>query len=186
MGGPDRCRRDRPWYRRLVPADSDELASFFAALVGNGDKVFFHPHPLTRAEAVQRALYRGEDLYYIQRFHGRLSGYGMLRGWDEGFAVPSLGLAVHPGLRGRGLAEDFLCFLRDTARRRGAERLRLTVHRENEKAIRLYRKMGFRLQEKTPVVLEGYLALRTPAPEQAGSPASGCLIGGDIGPGGAM
>jgi hypothetical protein len=29
-------------------------------------------------------------------------GYGLLRCWAEGFAVPSLGIAAHPDHRGRG------------------------------------------------------------------------------------
>ncbi len=152
-------RGDGPEYRQVTPALADELARFFTALADNGDEVFFHPHPLTHGEAVRKGLYRGRDLYYVQLLAGSISGYGMLRGWDEGFAVPSLGLAIHPRQRGRGLARDFLGFLVAAARGRGAQTLRLTVHRENLQAVGLYRSMGFCLREKTPAMLEGFLPL---------------------------
>lgn len=154
------ARRQALEYTGVTPSRTGELARFFAALVDNGDEVFFHPHPLTHEQAVQQGQYQGHDLYCLQLFRDRISGYGMLRGWDEGFAVPSLGLAIHPRQRGRGLGRDLLLFLLAAARRRGAETVRLTVHRENHGAVRLYRSMGFLLQEKTPGVLEGFLVLQ--------------------------
>jgi len=46
----------------------------------------------------------------------------MLRGWDEGYETPSLGIAVHPDARGLGLARTFMGFLHAAASFQGAAR----------------------------------------------------------------
>jgi ribosomal protein S18 acetylase RimI-like enzyme len=71
----------------------------------------------------------------------------MLRGWDEGYEVPSLGIALHPHAQGQGLAHLFMDFLHVAARRRGAKKIRLRVYRDNKSAITLYRSLGYELTE---------------------------------------
>ena len=61
---------------------------------------FFHPHPFTTEAARERAAYTGKDLYYVVIEGDEILGYGMLRGWDEGYEVPSLGIVIHPAHRG--------------------------------------------------------------------------------------
>lgn len=115
------------------------LADLFAAL----DATHFHPHPLTRAEAERIASYRGQDVYLTLADEGRLVAYGMLRGWDEGYAVPSLGIAVRADCYGRGYGRTMMAVLHDVARERGATTIRLRVHPDNPRAIRLYRSLGY-------------------------------------------
>jgi ribosomal-protein-alanine N-acetyltransferase len=67
----------------------------------------------------------------------------MLRGWDAGYAVPSLGMALHPSARGQGLGRTFMELLHDAARTRGARRVRLKVYPENEAARTLYERLGY-------------------------------------------
>lgn len=102
--------------------------------------------------------YDGQDIYAALVEDGRVVAYGMLRGWDDGFEVPSLGVAVHPGERGRGLGGLLMQHLHDEAKRRGAVRVRLTVERENERARRLYDALGYELRERDAHV-EGFLTL---------------------------
>ena len=42
------------------------------------------------------ATYEGDDLYFLQIKDNEIAGYAMLRGWDEGYTIPSLGIALHP------------------------------------------------------------------------------------------
>ncbi len=72
-------------------------------LAARGDGRWFHPHPLTAVEAARPCAYDGRDLYYAAVTGDAVVAYGLLRGWDEGYAVPSLGIAVHPAARGLGL-----------------------------------------------------------------------------------
>lgn len=133
------------------------LEVFFAALKDAGDERQFHPHPLNRAEAERRVRYTGADLYYVLMDEDRVIGYGMLRGWDEGYEIPSLGIAVHPAERGKGLSRFIMLFLHAAAKRRGAKKVRLTVLPDNEPALRLYRELGYAFRDMGDGRLEGHV-----------------------------
>jgi GNAT superfamily N-acetyltransferase len=141
----------------LRPDHAASLGSLFETLVDNDDEPFFHPHPLTAAEAFRRTEYAGAD-YYVAAVDGdTVAGYGMLRGWDEGYEVPSLGIAVRPDLRGTGLALDLMEHLHRAAWERGAPRIRLTVVRENERARRFFESLGYRFDRTDQPVSIGFL-----------------------------
>ena len=130
--------------RRLSPEWVDALAEFFRALEETENFKHFHPHPLTAHEAVRRCRYQGNDLYYVLVEERRILGYGMLRGWDEGYETPSLGIAIHPSERNKGLGKIFMHFLHAAAMRKGAKRVRLKVYPNNIAAIKLYEGLGYR------------------------------------------
>ena len=146
-------------FRRLSPPLRPGLAAFFEALADRGDGRWFHPHPLTAGEAARLCAYGGRDLYYAAVAGDSVLAYGMLRGWDEGYAVPSLGIAVHPAARGLGLARAFMGFLHAAAALRGAKRVRLTVYPDNAPARRLYERLGYRLEATADGQLLGVLDL---------------------------
>jgi ribosomal-protein-alanine N-acetyltransferase len=128
----------------LSPELENALAAFFATLARLGVDHSFHPHPFDVAEAHRRATYNGRDEYHVA-VHGRsIVAYGMLRGWDEEYETPSLGLAVHPEWQGRGIGRRMMEHLHDAARARGAKRIRLKVYPDNQAAIRLYESLGYR------------------------------------------
>jgi perosamine synthetase len=137
--------------RPVAPTDAADLAGFFAAAAADPEvERFFHPHPLTAEHADELAggAPSRRDRYFLARWRGRVVGYSMLRGWDEGFEVPSFGCCVHPELRDVGIGGAMLAAAIVESRRLGAPRLRLTVYRTNERAVALYRRMGFVLQAK--------------------------------------
>lgn len=139
---------------RPAPPGEEALAAFFQHLRESGADRHFHPHPFTREEARARCAYHGKDVYCVANAAGRTIAYGMLRGWDEGYAVPSLGVAVHAELRGTGLGRLMMGYLHAEARRRGAARIRLKVHPDNLTAIELYRSLGY---EFLPATEDGQL-----------------------------
>jgi GNAT superfamily N-acetyltransferase len=145
-------------YEPLSPEHAGPLAELFAALREAGDERWFHPHALTAEEASRLCSHTGGDVYAVLLEDGRAVAYGLLRGWDEGFDVPSLGIAVHPERRGRGLARALMGRLHEEARRRGASRVRLTLHAGNEPARRLYEELGYELEERGEDLV-GHLAL---------------------------
>jgi ribosomal protein S18 acetylase RimI-like enzyme len=67
----------------------------------------------------------------------------MLRGWDEGFDVPSFGVLVDHRTQGQGLGRRMTEFAIAEARRLGSRRVRLTVNESNQAAVHLYRSLGF-------------------------------------------
>jgi ribosomal-protein-alanine N-acetyltransferase len=76
-------------------------------------------------------------------------GYGMLRGWSEGYDVPSFGVYVHPGERGRGVGASLLAWAVERARDRGATSIMLKVSPRNAAAVAIYRSRGFAFSGET-------------------------------------
>lgn len=132
----------------IAPRHIKALSRLFADIVSNGDEAAFHPHPLTEEEAGRLCRAHGLDQYFVAMSAGEAVAYGMLRGWEEGYAEPSLGLAIHPLRHRQGLGRRMGAFLIDVARQRGADSLRLSVYGHNEAAVGLYKSLGFSL---TPV-----------------------------------
>jgi ribosomal protein S18 acetylase RimI-like enzyme len=123
-------RLDAKWIQRLLE------------MLDTVDRRLFHPHPFS-SEAIQ-PLVQSRDEYWLLVKDEAVLGYGMLRGWEEGYAIPSLGIAVAARHRGHGHGERIMHFLHLRAYNRGAARIRLTVDAENQAACGLYRKFGYR------------------------------------------
>lgn len=128
---------------RPAPPLQAPLAAFFAHLRATGEDRRFHPHPFTDEAARERCAYAGGDVYCVAAAGDRVLGYGMLRGWDQGYQVPSLGIAIHAEARGIGLGRALMLYLHAEAKRRGAPRIRLKVYPDNAAAVALYRSLGY-------------------------------------------
>src|SRR6266487_2070452 len=111
---------------KLTPDWTKGLTRFFRALEENGDTSLFSPHPATEEAIGMLARRTGRDLYCLLVEGEKVLGYGLLRGWDQGYEIPSLGIAMHA-----------------SASRRGATRVRLRVRGGNEKAVKLYEDLGY-------------------------------------------
>jgi len=141
--------------RQLRADDAQGLGELLEELRDDPASAHFHPHPFTRDAARRIAEREGirRDSYFGAFQEGdSLIGYGMLRGWDEGYEVPSFGVAVGVAHRGSGLGRRLLRHAISIARRRGAPSVMLKVHPANPNARRLYESEGF-LFDPTP--LEG-------------------------------
>lgn len=143
--------------QELGPSWASALAVFFADLRDHGDERFFHPFALDAANATRLAGLQGQDRYLIAVRAGKILAFGMLRGWDAGFEVPSLGIAVCQSARGSGLGRRMMETMHDVARHAGATRVRLTVDRANRRAIELYKQLGYSFEDKDGARLVGIL-----------------------------
>jgi GNAT superfamily N-acetyltransferase len=126
-------------FRVVGPGDVRALADIFSDI----DETFFRPHPFTEGEALRIAALVGKDVYAILLDEQRPIAYGMLRGFDEGYTTPSLGIVVRTASRGRGFGRLMMAHLHAEARTRGAVQVRLRVHRDNIRARRLYESLGY-------------------------------------------
>lgn len=144
----------------VAPYHGAALAEFFERMHADGTGDVFHPHALTREAASERAAYVGKDLYYVTTSDSDIIGYGMLRGWDQGHDIPSLGVMVRSDFRGKGLGRLLMNFLHVSAALRGARQIFLHVEERNEVAIKLYRSLGYRImRERDHAELVGRLSL---------------------------
>ena len=143
----------------LGPAWKGPLKEVLGALERAGDHRRFQPHPFTDEALELLARHQGKDFYCVMVDGNRVLAYGMLRGWDEGYEVPSLGIAVHPGARKEGLGRAMMQYLHDSARERGATRVRLRVLEDNAPAVALYEQLGYRFGAKEERYLVGFLEL---------------------------
>jgi [ribosomal protein S18]-alanine N-acetyltransferase len=150
---------DSPICVALAPEHASSLVLLFDRLRQAGVEDFFHPHPLTAEEAHARSKYSGLDFYCVITRDDNVIGYGMLRGWEEGYPIPSLGIALDPAVTGRGYGRMLMNFLHDTARKRGAAKVRLKVDPRNRAAIELYRSLGYVLEPQPDRQLIGFLDL---------------------------
>ncbi|HLY14032.1 MAG TPA: GNAT family N-acetyltransferase [Candidatus Limnocylindrales bacterium] len=124
---------------RVVPDDAAALGDLFA----NIDGTYFQPHPMTYAEATRICALHGKDVFLIGMVGPVAVAYGMLRGWDEGFVMPSLGLGVRRSSEGQGYGRAMLQALHAAARAGGTDRVRLRVHPLNTRAAEMYRAAGY-------------------------------------------
>lgn len=145
--------------RKLTPEWKGPLVAFLSALDELNDAKYFCPHPFNdeTIEGIIRNTRR--DLYYVLTAKGEILGYGMLRGWDEGYDIPSLGLAIHPKVRGTGLGRLLMEFLSAAAKQRGATKIMLRVNVGNARAQKLYKSLGYEFEEEENGYFIGLLDL---------------------------
>ena len=62
------------------------------------------------------------------------------------------GIALLPDFRGRGIGTELMRIARQQARDHGYDRLSLVVFEENETALGLYRRLGYQIIDRAPVV----------------------------------
>jgi ribosomal protein S18 acetylase RimI-like enzyme len=147
-------------FRELVDADEQALGRFFVRNDVPAVTATFTPFPMTAESAAALLAERREDRFY-GAFAGaeEIVGFSMLRGWDEGFEVPSFGIAVDAGWHGRGLGTRMTAWTIEQARAVGAPRVRLTVYEDNPAAQRIYARLGFVEHERRPAGEDGRASL---------------------------
>ena len=145
--------------RDVKPGDCARLGRFFAAICEDETVTrFFHPHRFTLREA-RRVCSRSaaaRDIYIVALDEDEVIAYAMLRGWDQGYEVPSFGLCVLPAHQGAGLGSRLLDHALTCAGARGVQRVMLKVHFDNHAARRLYESRGFDFAKLDDDQLVGY------------------------------
>lgn len=145
---------------QITPSYEAILAKLFSEFKESKLEAFFHPHPFTPEHARLLANYNGQDVYMLLLHKDEAIGYGMLRGWDEGYKIPSLGIAIHPRFQGFKLSRVLMECLHCIARLRQASEIMLKVYKENTAAVRLYTSLGYELQSINDREFKGRLLLK--------------------------
>jgi ribosomal protein S18 acetylase RimI-like enzyme len=112
----------------------------------------FDPFELSAERARAIATGTQRDRYYVAVRGARLIGFSMLRGFDDGFEVPSFGIFVDHESQGLGLGRRLTAWTIEQARRLACPAVRLSLYASNERAFSLYRSLGFIERERQPTL----------------------------------
>ena len=126
----------------LAAARIAALQRFNAGLSERTRSVFL-PHAYDD-ETVRRYAARSEqaqDRAYLLYRGSEVVGYFFL--WEFNKPVPILGLGLADAWQGQGLGEPMLRLLMSDARTAGRDAIELTTVPTNERALRLYHRVGF-------------------------------------------
>src|SRR5215213_6501534 len=96
-----------------------------------------------------------KDKYYLLLLDGQPVGFSMLRGFDEGYSVPSFGIFIDHRFQGRGFGKKLLQVTVEEARQMGCEKVRLSVFGRNAAGLRIYKAFGFREIERSLMISNG-------------------------------
>lgn len=112
---------------------------------------YYEPHRFRRAEFADY-VHTERKIIYVARLDSRLAAYvaGTVKRAAAKPAVSIDSLAVMPRLRSRGIGERLLKTFVRAVRRRGGERILITVAKPNENGIRFFSHRGFQRVRRLP------------------------------------
>lgn len=128
--------------RPLMEDDAGDLSAMLLTQPA-GYARFFYPFGFGRPAVSAVLAGQGRDVFTGLYWGGRMVGFFMLRGWNEGYEVPAFGIIIDEKYRGHGLEMVCLDAAKAICRLRGAERIMLKMHPENISAKGVARKIGF-------------------------------------------
>ena len=136
-------RIGRRVLKEIVPADITELTSFFNRNNTSSILQGFSAFPLKKETAILICSQNHLDKYYLYIEENIIKGFSMLRGWDEGYSIPSFGIFVDKDFQGLGLGSKILNLTLEKCRSLGCQKVRLSVFSSNKIAYKLYTNFGF-------------------------------------------
>jgi len=143
-------------FRNMTAAD--ETAYLQLADAFYHSEAVLHPVPQIHMKRTFDAVISGSPFVscWMMEWEGKIAGFALLaHTWSQesgGEVVWVEELYVLPEYRGKGLGNAFFAFLRDAYP--CASRFRLEIEPDNERAERLYKKMGFDFLEYRQMVLD--------------------------------
>jgi ribosomal protein S18 acetylase RimI-like enzyme len=133
------------------PEHVDALVDLFARNSRSDITKTFDPFPLSPSRAEAIAVTPRKDRYYVAMHRGQAIAMSMLRGFDEGYDVPSFGIFVDHAHHGMGIGRNLTTWTVEQALSRGCQSIRLSLYSKNLAARRLYESLGFVEQSREPV-----------------------------------
>lgn len=153
-------------FRKLEIADCKALADFFERNDDDSATRHFHPFPLNRLSAEALLKEKRRDSFFALWQEDRIIAFSMLRGFDEGYDIPSFGLLVDRHDRNKGLGRYLSDWTLLWADRSGIEAVRLNVYSDNPRAKALYESLGFSTIESTQLEGRSKSIMRRQRPEE--------------------
>jgi len=137
--------------RPAKSADAAEIARRMARVVKEGiyleEESDTLPTSFEKEEEIRKIREEG-GIYAVAEIDGNIAGVALLRRGPLGMNrhVAKIRMWIIPGYRGLGLGNELMDYIIEWAHAHGVEKLSLDVFSNNERAIRLYKKHGFRIE----------------------------------------
>jgi RimJ/RimL family protein N-acetyltransferase len=128
--------------RPLRVEDARELSEMLLAQSADYAR-FFNAFSFEHEAIASMLAKRRQDVFMGIYWRGRIAGFFMLRGWDEGYDVPSYGVVIDESYSGYGLTWLSLKMVKSICRLRRVPRLMLKVHPDNLAAKTLFEEAHF-------------------------------------------
>lgn len=151
-------KQNRIIIRRLGPEDTEKLALFFEQNNRLEITDFFHPFELTLDMAAKLLQKNRSDLFFVMEKNGNFIAFSMLRGWDDGYAIPAFGIFVDHTQHGKGFGRLMTEWTLRWADQMPCESIRLTTYQDNQMALKLYKSLGFS-ETSQPISSNGKIKL---------------------------
>jgi [ribosomal protein S18]-alanine N-acetyltransferase len=109
---------------------------------------YFQPHPFTFEYLYNISLVYEKDFYSLIFLDKQVIGYGMLRGLDEGYKIPSMGVSSDREFSHMGLATMLIKFMEMSCKLNGIYKVRIGVMKGNPFAKSLYENLGYNFTQE--------------------------------------
>ncbi|MEK6882810.1 MAG: GNAT family N-acetyltransferase, partial [Nanoarchaeota archaeon] len=109
---------------------------------------FFHPFEMSHETARKILNPLTKDLYFVAILNNEFIGMSMLRGFDEGFDIPSFGIFIDFLYQNQGYGRKLMEWPVNWADKHNIEKIRLGVYANNKIALKLYQSLGFTKSEE--------------------------------------
>ena len=146
--------------RHAVPDDAAALIEYLNTIGGESDNLTFGKDEFPIKPEQERAFIEGlaekpHDCMIVAVKDGRIVGDATLAGHPRRMAHRAeLGISVLKAEWGRGIGSRLMEALIEYAEQHGVELLNLEARADNEKAIHLYEKFGFRTIGVSPAFMK--------------------------------
>ena len=136
--------------RELGPEDEAALTRFF--LENDRPEVtdLFRAFTMDVATAARICHEPRRDRYFAIFEGEEIACFGMLRGWDEGYEVPTFGMTADHRFNGRGHGWRMWKWVMGLARELGAKEIRITTDLKNAIILGMAAKLGFKPTRELP------------------------------------
>ncbi|MCC6445410.1 MAG: GNAT family N-acetyltransferase [Armatimonadetes bacterium] len=140
----------RVLLRPVALSDAEGLFRYFRGLSPQS-RAFFHPHPfeIEDARRIARDAANTDSVRVVAIAGDEVVGYAFIQKQNYTPRIPVLGIGIADAYQNAGLGRKMMDILTAASRARGHEGIDLNVYKNNERAIRLYSVLGFRIIGET-------------------------------------
>lgn len=137
--------------RKITPADYDEVWEIIRAVISTGDTYLFHP---TSSKDKMLSYWCGADKYtYIALIDNKIAGTFCIKDNqpDLGSHVANASFMASPNFAGQGVGKTMGLYALEEAKNLGYKAMQFNmVVKSNERAVELWKKLGFQIIAEIP------------------------------------